>query len=624
MKKQPGKNPSAIPLSQRIPLTAKMVFITFIIGIAAWAFLDNFQTKKIKILMRAQLEERLEQQAYNNRDHFDSYVRAHGKAAKLFAAQKSFIDYVEKMEGKNWLNKSPEDITYHSRPPEWHPRMSVARAFVNVKYVLLIDPLMRTREVYTRGPELSEAFTSPLRLLNLLTHNDIYMTDVEGSPYLISAETLRNPDASVRAILMFVCPLDSDFLLSVYGPPVSSHIVALMRGEPPIVFASSNPDILPEGTPEASLKESYLAMGKSFFDYGISDMLVHLVSFIPTKDAEALGREMLTTERKQRAVEAIILIISFGLIMFYIARRVDVLTKKIVDFAVNKLGQEPQEVHKGDQLMILEQQCNNLSQGILNYMEELEEKRVELERALEDAQAADRAKGEFISNISHELRSPMTGIIGMTEILLDRELDKKQLEQLRMVHDSAKALHVIINDLLDFSRIGAKKLKLKDMNFNLREVLDISTSFFKLKAMEKNLTLNSEIDENVPCKLIGDPVRLRRILTGLVGNAVKFTEKGSISISVELEEQAGDEAMLHFYIIDTGIGISERDMDIIFKPFIQADGSVTRKYGGTGIGLSISSSLVSMMGGKLEAESKLGEGSTFHFTLRFGIQDRAP
>jgi signal transduction histidine kinase len=599
-----------------------MVFITVIIGIAAWALLDRYQTEKIEKLMHVQLGERLAQQAYNNRDRFDAYVRAHGKAAKLFAAQKTFIDYVETMEKKDWLNTYTEEITYHSRPPEWYPRVSVARAFVKVKYVLLVDPLMRTREIYTRSPELSGAFTSPFRLLNLLTHNDIYMTYVEGSPYLVSAETLRNPDASVRAILMFVCPLDSDFLVSVYGPPVSSQIVALMSGEPPIVFASSNPDIVPESTPEASLKERYLSMGESFFDYGISDMLVHMVSFIPTKEAETLGREMLTTERKQRAVEAIILVVSFGLIMFYIARRVDVVTNKIVGFAVNTLNLAPREVRKGDQLRILDEQFHHLSQSIVNYMEEIEKKKIELERALEDAQAADKAKAEFISNISHELRTPMTGILAMTELLLEERLDKEYLDQMRIVHGSARALSVIINDLLDFSRIGAKKLTLKHIEFDLREVLDTVTGFYKIRALEKNLTLTSEINENVPCELVGDPARVRRILTGLVGNAVKFTEKGSVSIRVELEEQTTAEALLHFYVIDTGIGISEKNMNIIFKPFVQADGSVTRKYGGAGIGLAICSSLISIMGGELEAESTLGEGSTFHFALRFGLQNK--
>jgi signal transduction histidine kinase len=614
-----GKTVSETPFRHLIPLTAKMTFITFVVGLAAWALLDRFQTQRIEDLMYAQLQERLRQQAYHDRGEFDSYLRAHGKVVKLFASQKDFIEYLEALEDSDWLNDNIEEAVYHVRPPRWYPRVSIARAFVNVKYVLLIDPSIRTREIYARGPELPDAFLAPVGLLNLLTHNENYMTEVEGIPYLISAETLRNPDGGVRAILMLVCPIDSEFLIAAYGPPVSSRIVALLRGDPARLIASSNTDLLPEGTTAASHEGRYIAMGKSFFDYGISDLLVELVSFIPTAEAEALSREILSTERRQRAITALILIVSFAAIMFLITRKVDRLTNRIVEFAVNSLGQKPRDVSKGDQLMILDEQFQHLTKGILEYSEELEKRNIDLGKALEDARAADRAKSEFLANVSHELRTPMSGIIGMTELVLDTEQDEKLRNELGIVLSSAESLHVIVNDILDFSTIGAGRLELSRVPFGLRETLDNSINFFSIKAREKGLKLSFFMEDNVPEYLTGDPVRLRQILMCLVGNSVKFTERGAISLGVELDNQTGDEVRLHFYVSDTGIGISKEHIDVIFRPFAQADGSATRRYGGAGLGLALASSLVAMMGGTLMVKSKPGEGSTFHFALLFGF-----
>ncbi|MBI5891032.1 MAG: response regulator [Nitrosomonadales bacterium] len=271
-------------------------------------------------------------------------------------------------------------------------------------------------------------------------------------------------------------------------------------------------------------------------------------------------------------------------------------------------------------IVVLEDEVENRNRMLVAANNELVQdilKLKEAEEARSQAEAVSQIKDAFLANMSHELRTPMNAVIGLSHLCLQTDLSGKQHDYLQKIHGSAKSLLGILNDILDVSKIEAGKMEMDRMPFDLGEVMGNLATIVGLKSQEKNLEFLMEKAPGVPAMLVGDPLRLGQVLINFAGNAVKFTEKGEVIIRTELEQDEGDQVVLRFTVQDTGIGMSQKDIDKLFRPFVQADTSITRKFGGTGLGLTISKRLIEMMGGSVWVESTPGKGSRFIFTARF-------
>ncbi len=346
-------------------LTLKMVAITVAVGIALWILFDIIQTDKLKKIFRTQLTEWLGNQAMEDRLNFDRYIKAHLHAVKLFISQKNFSEYIERL---HWSKSDIIKVKHYTQSPEWFPKSSALHTFFQPRFALLIDAEGNLREVYSgmKSEPLPHALLHPSRELLLKSIRENFMTSMEGKPYLIASERYVDSGGEVLAILMFASPIEDVFLAFTSASSMHDHIVALLTpGENPRIMLSSNPDEIPVGASLETLQKQYLVTGKEFFDYRGSEQVIKFVSLISMKDINALIKSIVWSERQMRIMGLPLLTFSFALLMFWVTRRIQLLTRRISEFSQKTLGGQSADLQRGDQLYALEERFQRLTEEVL-------------------------------------------------------------------------------------------------------------------------------------------------------------------------------------------------------------------------------------------------------------------
>ncbi|WP_172840216.1 sensor histidine kinase [Solemya pervernicosa gill symbiont] len=511
----------------------------------------------------------------------------------------------------------------------------------------MIGPEGRVHEIYHNAPpdqheggELASTLTGPVSLLRRMSHNQAYMTMIDAAPYVIAAQSVKGAQGEVT--LMLISPIDNQFLKEVSTQVPQDTVLALIDPDTGVVLFSSDEQMIEAGSKTEVLGSRFLLTGKSFFDYGASDLNIQFASFIATANAKRLAERVVSESQRQRVFTAFVLVLSFALLSLWLAQRINNLTQDVVKFSDTFLDIELPIDQRGDEIDVLDGYFRKFSHEIVDArdslykkMEESEQlaerlqkgkselehfnamlkgeiaerllRERELEQAREEAIAASGAKSEFLSYMSHELRTPLNAILGFSQVLELEELDESQAQMVSDIYKSGMHLLELINDVLDLSKIEAGRFDISFGEVNLGDLVSECMVMMNPLAANRELTLRVEPSQLSAVILNADKVRLKQVLLNLLSNAVKYNRRGGF---IAITAEPVHDCFYRISVTDNGLGIPKERQDELFEAFnrIEAEGTHIE---GTGIGLVISKRIAELMGGTLGFESESGQGSTF-------------
>ncbi|RJQ46334.1 MAG: hypothetical protein C4538_06960 [Nitrospiraceae bacterium] len=616
-----------------------MVIVTVAIGVIVWIVMDYIQSRRIKNIFIAQLTERLGQQAMEDRLRFDRYVKAHQQSVRIFTIQNNFIDYID---NQRWSSNDIVKIKYYNNTPSWFPARTMLRTLPQPRYALLLDSRGVVREAYQRDKDtLPQFLLQPASLLIDKSNEQSYMTTFDKAPYLITSASYLNPREKLMSTLMLATPIDDEFLNDAIGISTQRDIVALITpGEAPRVLTSSNLMEIPSGASLDVLQKKYLVTGKEFFDYGSSDLVIKFISLISLSKADELTGSLILRERGERAVSAFVLILSFAFVMFYITQRIQRLTGRVSHFSQHTLGVQQREIQKGDQLHVLEERFQHLTEEVVRSREIIKEQAEK--QAREEEAKIIQAKlihankmtslGTLVSGVAHEINNPNSFIMSNAQLFNDiwkdifllledhyrkngdfpignmmfSEIQSLVPRLLNTITKGTERIKNIVDSLKNFARADTGNL---DEKVDVNKVVETAIFFLNAEINKYTNHFHVACTNNIPL-VKGSSRQLEQVVINLLMNSLQALDNRERStwISTSHDEKADSVLII---IKDEGCGIQKDILDRITEPFF----TTKLNQGGTGLGLSISYAIIKEHKGSMEFISEPDTGTTACLTL---------
>ena len=631
-------------LYYRTSLTFKMVLFSITIGVVLIAVTDYYQNRNLKELLEVRHTERFNLLAIQQQQQFDRYIMQYANSGKILASSHRFITYLNSLEATNWSEDVNAQIIYHKRRPAWFPDASLMRAFMHTKYIILMDGNNKVREVYSKSKTIPDIFLRPDSYIFQLSQDDILLTSYNEVPYAVVTINVPGQDGQTLSQLTIATPIDEEFINLSLGINDNSAVIALISRSKSSIIASNNPEILPFGTDVNSLKDRFLIIKKIFYDYGNSDLIFDVGTFLSREHITVESSEIIAKERSQKLMGNLVLIMFFTLCIFLITKNIHRLTRRVADFSKSILDKDYAVAVKGkDEIHVLEESFRILSSEVLHSHESLKTAYTNLKNSQEQIirQENMASIGQLAAGVAHEINNPM-GFISSNLGTLNKYVDKftefigaqaevlssikgdpsvEELQKIRKklkldyVMDDVKELisesldggervKLIVQNLKSFSRQDDSECKPADINKCIKSTLNIVWNEVKYKAEVKQEYGNLPL---IKCY----PQKLNQVFMNFIVNASHAIEdKGEISIRT----WDGDSS-IHVAIADTGTGIPEDKLEKIFEPFFttKPDGK------GTGLGLSICSEIIHQHNGKISVDSEVGKGTCF--TIKIPVID---